>query len=200
MKKILILSFILVLMLSTINVVKASSASLDIVTSSNKVKPGSTFTITLVGKAENNISALQANLSYDKNHIEIENSSVETGFIDFSENNEISVVSTENANLSKETTLYTIIFKVLDTAKPSKLTIKLENIALGTIKSDNTQEAIPLDEENINITIEKIDSTILDKDSNNEKLPQTGIESFSFISIIVLVAIAFVCYFKYRKT
>lgn len=200
MKKILILSFILVLMLSTINVVKASSASLDIVTSSNKVKPGSTFTITLVGKAENNISALQANLSYDKNHIEIENSSVETGFIDFSENNEISVVSTENANLSKETTLYTITFKVLDTAKPSKLTIKLENIALGTIKSDNTQEAIPLDEKNINITIEKIDSTILDKDSNNEKLPQTGIESFSFISIIVLVAIAFVCYFKYRKT
>ena len=28
------------------------------------------------------------------------------------------------------------------------------------------------------------------KDLNNEKLPQTGIESFSFVSIIVLVAIA----------
>ena len=200
MKKILISSFILVLIISIFNVAKASSASLDIIYSSSKVKVGNTFTVTLVGKAENDISALQANISYDKDYLSIESTSVKVGFVDFSENNEISIVSTESAALSKEITLYTITFKVLDTAKSGKTTIKFKDIALATKKSDNTQEAISIEDENLTITIEATDSTTINKeDLNNDKLPQTGIRDFSFVSVVVLVIISLIFYCKYRK-
>ena len=212
MKKVLTSIFIIIFVLSMFSVVNAASASISVGASSQKVKVGDVFTVTVIGNADENISALQANISYDTNKLLLENRTVGTGFADFSGDNEIATAASNSDAISKTATLYTLTFKVLDTATVGETKIDFKNVSLALVNTNSTQEAVNVADESLTVTVEKAEETpdVKDEDNNDakeenntnkedDKLPQTGIESASIILLSILAVIAVVSYVSYNK-
>lgn len=214
MKKSLISMLIFVFIISIFTVVNAATGSINLGASSDKVKVGDIFTISIIGTADNNISALQANLVYDTNKIAIENKTVGEGFYDASANNEIAIAAQNSDALSKTATLYTFTFKVLDTAAVGETTIEFKNIAMAVINDSKQQETITISDDSVSVDIEKVeepapseeddkkteeDKTTAGDKKEETKLPQTGIESTIIIAIAILGIVSIVSYTAYKK-
>lgn len=226
MKRSLISIIIAILVLSMFSVVNAATASINLGASSNQVKAGEVFTVTIIGTADSNITALQSDLSYDSSKLSIENKTVGTGFYDYSSgNNEISIGIQNTEALSKTTTLYTITFKVLDTASEGETVISFKNVTLAVVNANNEQEEVSVANDSISVDIvkeisedgtgEKEEQTPVDpedgkqesdeKENTNDtekdttKLPQTGIEEVSIVSVVILAVITTLSYIGYRR-
>ena len=160
MKKGLISILISIIVLSMFSVVNAATASINLGASSEEVKVGDVFTVTLIGTADNNIAGLQANLIYDTNKLEIQNKTVAEVFYDYNANskNEIQLgtgSSTDISKLSKSVTLCTITFKVLDTAEIGDATIEVKDIVLAVVNSNQEQEEVNIANDSITMDIVK---------------------------------------------
>lgn len=229
MKKVLISILTLIFIVSMITTVNAATASISVGSSSDTVVKGKTFTVTVAGVADNNITALQGALTYDSTKLSIESKSAGAGFSDLSGSNEIAISATNSDNLSKSGTLYTITFKVLDTAEEGSATISFTNVTLALVNESSEQENVKVDDASVTVNIKSDDTTADNKEEekgnntttpsnttnsgNNSttsssssstnktttKLPQTGIESVSIIAIIALGAIGIASYVSYRK-
>lgn len=226
MKKTLITIFTLIFIISMVTVVNAATGSITLSSSSNQVVKGNTFTVTLAAAADENITGLQAALSYDTAKLSLQSKSAGTGFTDASgSNSEIAILSTDNTSLSKAGTLYTITFKVLDTAEVGETTINVTSATLALVNESQTQENATVNPASVTVEI-KEDTTTAGRDNNtvnenntnnssttnvsntntsksnsssNKKLPQTGVEVVSIIAIAVLSVFAVISYTSYKK-
>lgn len=132
MKKVIITLLSIIFIISTITSVYAATGSINFGASSDTIIKGKTFTVTVAGTADSNITGMQAGLSYDTNKLSIESKSAGQGYFDASSGNEIAIGSTSAESLSKAGTLYTITFKVLETASEGETKISLTNAVLAT--------------------------------------------------------------------
>lgn len=235
-----ILTFIFIVLLVTN--VNAATGSISVGASSDTVLKGKTFTVTVAGTADNNITGMQAQFTYDSNKLSIEGKNAGTGFSDVSGSNEIALTSTSSENLSKSATLYTITFKVLDTAEVGDTTISVTNAVLALVNENAEQENTAESNADVTITIKEDDTTVdnqggvLEDDNTQQeepentnttpsnttdksntsskpstsnkkntttnkttKLPQTGLESTSFIVLLALIVVSIASYVSYRK-
>lgn len=169
MKKVLISIFTLIFIISMITVVNAASGSISVSASSNQVVKGNTFTVTVAGTADENITALQSALSYDSTKLSLESKAAGTGFTDASgSNSEIAILSTDNNSLTKSGTLYTLTFKVLDTATEGETTISVTSATLALVNDSQTQENVSVADGSATVTI-KADTTTVGGDTDDEE-------------------------------
>lgn len=169
MKKFLISIVTLVIMISMMTTAYAASGSISLAASSNQVVKGNTFTVTVAGSADENITALQAALSFDTTKLSLESKAAGTGFTDASgSNSEIAILSTDNNSLSTTGTLYTLTFKVLDTATVGETTINVTNATLALVNASQTQENVSVADGSVTVMIKEDDTTIGDNDNNNQ--------------------------------
>lgn len=180
MKKLLISLLSTILIISMFSVVNAATGNINVGASAETVIKGKTFTVTVVGTADNNITAMQAKLNYDSSKLAIEGKSAGNGFSDLSGANEIAISASSSENLSKTGTLYTITFKVLDTAEEGSTTISVTNAILALVNEQATQENTTETSDEVTITIKADDTTIGgdDQDSTGDgeetKNPSNG--------------------------
>lgn len=228
MKKVLVSMLTLMFIISMITVVNAASGSISVNASSNQVVKGNTFTVTVIGNAEENITALQAGLTFDATKLSLEDKTPGKGFGDLSGSNEIAITANDDNSLMKTGTLYTLTFKVLDTATEgeTKITVSGAILALQNLEEKDFPSGL---EGSAAITIKKDDTTVGDKDNtdknedktptntskdNNKKptngktnttskkdnkLPQTGVETVSIVAIAGLSIFAAISYVSYKK-
>lgn len=167
MKKVLISILTLIFIVSMITIVYAATGSISVGSSSDTVVKGKTFTVTVAGVADNNITAMQGTLAYDSTKLSIESKSAGAGFSDLSGNNEIAISATNSDNLSKSGTLYTITFKVLDTAEEGNVTISVTNTTLALVNENSEQENIKVEDDSVTVNIKSDDTTADNKDNQN---------------------------------
>jgi len=168
MKKILVSILTLIFIVSMITTIYAATGNISLSASSDTVLKGKTFTVTIAGTADNNITAMQGNLTYDSNKLSIQSKSAGTGFSDLSGSNEIAVTSTNSENLSKAATLYTITFKVSDTAEVGETTISVKDAVLALVNEQSVQENTEKSSDEVTITIKADDTTVgSDKENTN---------------------------------
>lgn len=226
MKKFLISIFILMFIISMVTVVNAASGSISVTSSSNQVTRGNTFTVTVSGTADENITGMQASLSYDTSKLSLESKSAGTNFSDLSGNNEIAIASSGNSDI-KSGTLYTLTFKVLDTADLGETTISVTGATLALVNGNQAQENIIVTDSSTKVTVVADETTVDSGDttktttttpssktkssskstssksssssSSSKKLPQTGVEVVSIIGIVALSTVAIISYVSYKK-
>lgn len=159
MKKVLISMLVISFIMQIFTTVYASTGVINLGTSSDTVEKGQSFNVTIAGIADNNIIAMQTNLEYDSSRIIIEDRIVGEGFIDASGENEIAIMASSNDTLSKTGTLYTITFKVLDTAVDGETEINFKGATLGLINDNSEDEVVNVGEQSVSITIKKKEDT-----------------------------------------
>lgn len=165
MKKVSISILISILIISIFTTVNAASASIALGASSDTVIKGKTFTVTVAGTADNNITGLQATLEYDTSKLEIQSKTAGENFTDASgSNSEIAILSTGSTVL-KSGTLYNITFKVLDNAEVGNTTITVKNATLALVDENSTQQDITVATGDVTVTIKSDDTTV---DNNNQ--------------------------------
>ena len=165
-KLVLISLLALIFVASMLTTVNAASGSISVASSASQVVKGKTFTVTITGTADQNITALQADLSFDTSKLSLESKTAGTGFTDSSgSDSEIAILSTDNNSLSKSGTLYTLTFKVLDTAEVGETTVKISNAKLAIV-NEGTQENVTVADGTATVTIKSDDTTIDNKDNN----------------------------------
>lgn len=165
-KLVLISLLALIFVASMLTTVNATSGSISVASSASQVVKGKTFTVTIAGTADQNITALQAALSFDTSKLSLESKTAGTGFTDSSgSDSEIAILSTDNNSLSKSGTLYTLTFKVLDTAEVGETTVKISNAKLAIV-NEGTQENVTVADGTATVTIKSDDTTIDNKDNN----------------------------------
>lgn len=165
-KLVLISLLALIFVASMLTTVNAASGSISVASSTSQVVKGKTFTVTITGTADQNITALQAALSFDTSKLSLESKTAGTGFTDSSgSDSEIAILSTDNNSLSKSGTLYTLTFKVLDTAEVGETTVKISNAKLAIV-NEGTQENVTVADGTATVTIKSDDTTIDNKDNN----------------------------------
>ena len=229
--KIVLISLLaLIFVASMVTTINAATGSITVASSASQVIKGKTFTVTIAGTADQDITALQASLTFDSSKLSLESKTAGTGFTDSSGNDsEIAILSTDNSSLSKAGSLYTLTFKVLDTAEVGETTVKVSNAKLALVK-DGTQENVSVADGSATVTIKADNTTVDTKDDNkntsNEesktdskpsnsssssssssksnstkktKLPQTGVETVSIVAIAGLTVFAVVSYVSYKK-
>ena len=136
MKKFLISLLSIIFIISMFTSAYAATGSINLGASSDTVIKGKTFTVTVAATADSNIKGMQSSLSYDTNKISIESKVAGQGYFDASGSNEIAIGSTSSESLAQSGTLYTITFKVLDTAEEGSTTISVTNAKLALVNGE----------------------------------------------------------------
>lgn len=153
MKKILVSLLAFIFIISMITTVYAATGNINLGASSDTVEKGKTFTVTLAGTADNNITGLQAALSFDTNKLAIDSKAAGANFTDASgSNSEIAILSS-GSTVSKSGTLYTITFKVLDNAEEGDTTISVTNATLALVNENSEQENVKVADETVTVKI-----------------------------------------------
>ena len=172
MKKVLVSIFTLIFIISIITVVNAASGSISVTASSNQVTRGNTFTVTVSGTADENITGMQASISYDTNKLSLENKSAGTNFSDLSGTNEIAIASSGNSDV-KSGTLYTLTFKVLDTADLGETTISVTGATLALVNGSQAQENVIASDQSAKVTIISDTTTVSGEEETNAETTKT---------------------------
>lgn len=168
MKKVLISIFTFIFIMSMITVVNAAVGSISLSSSTNQVVKGNTFTVTLTATADENITGLEAALSFDTTKLSLEDKAAGTGFSDLSgSDSEIAIASTNNDTLATSGTLYTLTFRVLETAEDGETTINVTNAQLALLNDSQVQENVSVANQSVTITVRDDDTTVGNDDNNN---------------------------------
>ena len=139
MKKYLISIMTFVFILSIVLNIYAASGSISVSSSSDTVVKGSTFTVILSGAADAPIDGMYTKIDYDKNVLKLESAVPADNYGNNSSDGEILISS--NADTSQTSgTLYTITFKVLDTANVDSTKITFSESELHLFEEDTTKK------------------------------------------------------------
>lgn len=168
MKKISISILISILIISIFTTVNAASASIALGASSDTVIKGKTFTVTVAGAADNNITGLQAALEYDTSKLEIQSKSAGENFTDASGNNSEIAILSSGSTVLKSGTLYNITFKVLDNAEVGTTTITVKDATLALVDENSTQQDVTVATDDVTVTIKADDTTVGSTDTDKK--------------------------------
>lgn len=165
----IILTIIISALLIMSNFVYAADASISVTSSANQVIKGNTFKITISGTAYENITGVQAGISFDSNKLSLEDRSASKGFSEVSsEDTEIAILSTNDKYLSKSGILYTLTFKVLEDAEDGQTIVSITNPELALLDSNQEHSVEKVETKSVAIEI-KTDDTTIDKDDKEEE-------------------------------
>ena len=157
MKKFLSSIMVFIFILSMVVGVYAATGNITASSSANTVVKGNTFTVTVSGTADSPIDGMYTKFTYDKNVLKIESAAPAENYGNNSSEGEILVTS--NADTSPtSTTLYTITFKVLDTANVDSTKISFSESELH-LKVDDTTKSFPTSIADVVINIKADDTT-----------------------------------------
>lgn len=173
MKKYLISIMTFIFILSIVLNIYAASGSISVSSSSDTVVKGSTFTVTLSGAADTPIDGMYTKINYDKNVLKLESSMPGENYGNNSSEGEILITS--NADTSpNSTTLYTITFKVLDTANVDSTKITFSESELHLFE-ENTTKKFGTNIDDVIIKIKEDDTTV-GADGEEEQQPSDSEE------------------------
>ena len=153
MKRNIISIIVFILVISMFNIVNAATGSINAGSNVDKVKPGETFTVSVVGTADADITGFQASLQYDKSKLllDTKNSKVGETFDKVSEIGGIAGAIADASYLSKTGTLYTLVFSVMESAEEGEATLIFSDVKLATTNG-NVED---IEKEIVTITIKK---------------------------------------------
>lgn len=158
MKKILISLLSIIFIISMFSSVYAATATISSGSSAETVVKGKTFTVTLAGTSDSPIDGMYTKFTYDKNVLSLEAATAGENYGNNSSEGEILVTNNSSSESLKSATLYTITFKVLDSANVESTTISFSESALhlnveGTVREEATTI------EDVTISIKADDTT-----------------------------------------
>lgn len=135
-KKLIILLIITGLLIIMSNLsVQAASATADLKTDKEKVKPGESFTITLTASSEQGLNGITGKLSYDKEKLELQKVEIAKDWIDMSGGNREKIELMYNSvNTVKTAEVYKITFIVKEGAA-EQVKINVEELKISTMAS-----------------------------------------------------------------
>lgn len=221
MKKVLISLFALCFVISIFSSAYAATAVISSGASVDTVVKGKTFKVTLAGTSDSPIDGMYTKLNYDKNVLQLESSSAGENYGNNSSEGEILVVNNSSSESPKSATLYTLTFKVLDTANVESTDISFSESELH-LKIGETIEKESTNIEKVTVTIKADDTTAGNQEqpkketttpsnsnssssttksntTKNKKLPQTGIEDTGLVAIVALGAVSITSFVLYKK-
>lgn len=166
MKKILISLLSVIFIISMITSVYAATGTIKSGASTDTVIKGKTFTVTLAGTADNPIDGMYTKFSYDKNVLSLEKTSAGENYGNNSSEGEILVTNNSSSTSATSATLYTMTFKVLDTAAEGSTTISFNESELH-LNVDGTVNNVSTNIANVTISIKADDTTVGGNNNGN---------------------------------
>ena len=170
MKKILISVIAFMFILSMVSSVFAATGSISVSSSSDTVIKGKTFTVTLAGTSDTPIDGMYTKITYDKNVLSLEATTVGDGYGNNSSEGEILVTNNSSTTSPTSGTLCTMTFKVLDNANVDTTTITFSESALH-LNENGTMSEFTTTIENVEINIKADDTTVGNQDEENTTTP-----------------------------
>lgn len=172
MKKVLVSILSLIFIVSMITTVYAATGTVTLGASSDTVFKGKTFTVTVAAAGDNNVTGIKSILSYDTSKLSLDKKETANGFTDIPSGNELNagILSTEGLTLSKSVTIYTLTFKVLDTATEGDTEIALSNVELALVNDSQEQLDVAAEGDKVTIKIKADDTTVDNKGEEENKI------------------------------
>ena len=229
MKKVLISILAMIFIISMAITVNAATGSISSGASSDSVLKGKTFTVTLAGVSDTPIDGMYTKFTYDTKVLELVSKTPATGYGDNSGDGEILITNNSSSTSPTSGTLYTLTFKVLDSAAAGETKISFNGSELH-LNDNGTISQLATNVDEITITVKADDTTVDNNNNNNatgnnnnssnnssnnnsksnttsntsknnskKKLPQTGINDAGLIAIVALGAVSIASYISYRK-
>lgn len=136
-KKIIILLIITGLLIIMSNLsVQAASATAELKTDKEKVKPGESFTVTLTASSEQELNGITGKLSYDEEKLELQEVEIAKDWIDMSGGDREKIELMYNSvNTVKTADVYKITFIVKEGAS-EQAKINVEELKISTMASE----------------------------------------------------------------
>lgn len=210
--KVLITVLAIVLLLSATTAVSAAETNYSVgmsLASSSKLKEGDTVVVKVnlaTINAGEGIDTITAQLNYDEDVFEALSSTSMTAGKDWTPsfaNSTKMLTLLKNSKVKAAETVLTITLKVKTTINVDSTTITLKDIvASGGRVVDGGTGDIKVNNASVKISREKapVSNTIKDNTiTNTTKLPQTGIENFGLIAIVVVALVGIFSYALYKK-
>lgn len=164
MKKVLISILAMIFIISMAITVNAATGSISSGASSESVLKGKTFTVTLAGVSDTPIDGMYTKFTYDTNVLELVSKTPATGYGDSSGEGEILITNSSSSTSPTSGTLYTLTFKVLDSATTGETKISFSGSELH-LNNSGTVSQLASNIETVTITIKADDTTV---DNNND--------------------------------
>ena len=229
MKKVLISILAMIFIISMAITVNAATGSISSGASLDSILKGKTFTVTLAGVSDTPIDGMYTKLTYDKSVLELVSKTPATGYGDNSGDGEILITNNSSSTSPTSGTLYTLTFKVLDSAAIGETKISFSGSELH-LNDNGTISQLASNIDAVTINVKADDTTVDNKDDNSnttgnnssnndsdsgnksnnssstnktnttkKKLPQTGISDVGLIAIVALGAVSIASYVSYKK-
>lgn len=158
MKKILISFILAIIMISMITTaVYAATGNITASSSASTVLKGKSFTVTITGNADSDITGLVSDIEYDKNILKLDSINPSSGFANLSDGTKIEVASTQTSEF-KSGTIVVLNFTVLDTTTAKNATINIKNGKLALL-SNQVQTNVENLSTSVSITIKEDETT-----------------------------------------
>lgn len=215
----IIIVMFIVIMALTIKV-KATTANVTLKADKLELDPGEVVTVTIAGSCEEGINALQAQISYETDKLELIDSNVtSSNWVNLGQSSTSNLTLEIICNTSetiKSDDIFEMKFKVKDSiARGTTAKITASEISLGSDSSGNysignkditisvkeeTVEPITEPTEPVQPTENPVQQQGREK-NKEEKLPQTGEKTPIIIAsgTIILVIAGSISYIKYKK-
>lgn len=185
MKKKLVFFMILLLILcSSVTIVQAAGEKITFEPSTNQLKQGETFTVTLHGESSDGINMITVNYHYDEEKLELVNYRLPDGYTDWTgEGKDELVMMITNGDIITSTDSK-LTFKVKEDATDSETGIKFEQIGMDTFANSNHR--FHFDDSEISIKI-------------GEKTQSYNTIIIVIIAIVVVLVIAGIVLFMRKR-
>ncbi|MBR3134663.1 MAG: hypothetical protein IKG56_04290 [Clostridia bacterium] len=186
MKKIILnVCILIVFILISLSKVYAASDSIELKSSSNSVKPGDTFTVTISAKSDKGINGIDTKLTYDTDKLELTESNVaDSKWASLGADSDITVMSNTSSKITSAD-IWRLTFKVKSSvANGSKANVSIGDATLFT--DDASNSSISLNGSSVTIQIgdnssgeeenivEEPTNTTNDTPTNETKEPETN--------------------------
>ena len=187
MKKILLnVCIVTVFILTCLSKVYAAADSVEIKSSSNLVKPGDTFTVTISAKSDKGINGLDTKFTYDTDKLELtESNVVDSKWASLGADSDITVMcNTTNKITSAD--IWKLTFKVKSSiSNGSKASVSIGNATLYTDDTSNSSVSLNGSSVTVNIgtdsrgereenVVEEPTNTTPDNPTNETEEPETN--------------------------
>lgn len=144
MKKVFLnVCILIVFILISLSKVYAASDSIELKSSSNSVKPGDTFTVTISAKSDKGINGIDTKLTYDTDKLELTESNVsDSKWASLGADSDITVMSNTSSKITSAD-IWKLTFKVKSSvANGSKANVSIGDATLFTDDANNSSVSL----------------------------------------------------------
>lgn len=155
LKKLTISLVLITILIACTAVVNATDVSARLTPSSESVKPGEKFTVTLSATNSDGLSSVTTSIQYDKEILELDNGAVSntSKWISLGTGTNVSVFANNSENMTSED-VYILTFKVKENAKEGSTIISAGTITVDSFADANSISTIDAVSTTVNVTNE----------------------------------------------